>query len=502
MKKLLLFTIFLTSIFMANANTRMSTYRWRNDDGNESTATWKAATNTPIIINNLNPLRLRIAVEDFNTSFSGVTGVNANLEYSENGGAWQSITATSSMFTLVSSSFVTDNTTTTQQISSGNPTNFMGGLFKSTNTNTAYTLSVDGNNFCEHEFCIKPTLAFSPSSIYTFRIPGLSDPQLVTPTIVVSGSALNFDGSNDYVSVVSPTNMPVGNSNYTIESWMKPATQGINSILGWGNVGTVNQTNVLRLSPTGIVNYWWANDLSVTYAFTLNTWYHVAATYDGTTRKIYVNGILAGSDTPVADSHNVSTANNFRIGSFNTGTGEYFNGNLDEVRIWNRALPQAEIQNNLNCELGSGQTGLVAYYKFNQGIDNASNTTITTLTDSSGNTNTGTLNGFTLTGTTSNWTGTGGVTTGNTCSTYLNVNDFEFSSKLSVYPNPSSDVFSINSDTRGTIVVYDLIGKIIKSNTIDLGITKLDLSNYPSGIYLMKVTNDKNETKTMKLIKQ
>jgi hypothetical protein len=498
MKKLLLFTIFLANFFMANANTRMSTYRWRNDDGNETTATWKAATNAPIVINNLNPLRLRIAVEEFNSNFTGGINTDANLEYSENGGAWQSITATSSMFTLISSSFVTDNTATTQQISSGNPTNFMGGLFKSTNTNTAYIFSVDGNNFYEHEFCIKPTLAFSSSSIYTFRIPGLNTPELVTPTIVVvSGSALNFDGSNDYVSVVSPTNLPVGNSNYTIEAWIKPSTLGVRGIVGWGNWGVGNQCNAFRLTPTGLVNYWWGPDLTVNYAFALNTWYHVACSFDGTTRKIYVNGVVIGSDIPGV--HTVPNTN-FRIGS--TNNGEFFNGGIDEVRIWNRGLPQAEIQNNMNCELGSGQTGLVAYYKFNQGIDNANNATINTLTDSSGNTNTGTLNGFTLTGATSNWTGTGGVTTGNTCSTYLNANDFEFSSKLSVYPNPSSDVFSINSDTNGKIVVYDLIGKIIKSDTIDLGITKLDLSNYPSGIYLMKVINDKNETKTMKLIKQ
>jgi Secretion system C-terminal sorting domain len=61
---------------------------------------------------------------------------------------------------------------------------------------------------------------------------------------------------------------------------------------------------------------------------------------------------------------------------------------------------------------------------------------------------------------------------------------------------------SINSDTRGTFIVYDLIGKIIKTETINLGITKLDLSKYPSGIYLMKVMNDSNQTKTLKLIKQ
>lgn len=78
---------------------------------------------------------------------------------------------------------------------------------------------------------------------------------------------------------------------------------------------------------------------------------------------------------------------------------------------------------------------------------------------------------------------------------------FNFSSKLSVYPNPSSDVFSINIDARGEIVVYDLIGKIIKSENIDSGITKLDLSNYPNGIYLMKMTNENNESRTIKLIK-
>lgn len=83
----------------------------------------------------------------------------------------------------------------------------------------------------------------------------------------------------------------------------------------------------------------------------------------------------------------------------------------------------------------------------------------------------------------------------------LGNNNFDFSSKLSIYPNPSNDVFSINSDARGEIVVYDLIGKTIKTENIDLGITKLDLSNYPSGIYLMKMTNESNESKTIKLIK-
>ena len=79
---------------------------------------------------------------------------------------------------------------------------------------------------------------------------------------------------------------------------------------------------------------------------------------------------------------------------------------------------------------------------------------------------------------------------------------FSFNSKISVYPNPSKDIFSINSDARGSIVIYDVMGKIIKTENLDLGITKLDLRNYPNGIYLLKVVNDSNQTKTMKLIKQ
>ena len=46
------------------------------------------------------------------------------------------------------------------------------------------------------------------------------------------------------------------------------------------------------------------------------------------------------------------------------------------------------------------------------------------------------------------------------------------------------------------------MGKIIKTENLDLGISKVDLSNYPNGIYLLKVINDNNQTKTMKLIKE
>ena len=140
----------------------------------------------------------------------------------------------------------------------------------------------------------------------------------------------------------------------------------------------------------------------------------MAATYDGTESKIYINGALVSTkniDLPVP-------TNDFPLGiggdpgftSFN------FRGALDEVRVWSKALTLAEIQANMNCELQTTADCLVANYHFNQGTAGQDNASETTLNDASGNGNDGTLNGYLLTGTASNWIAPGGVPSGQACS--------------------------------------------------------------------------------------
>ena len=73
----------------------------------------------------------------------------------------------------------------------------------------------------------------------------------------------------------------------------------------------------------------------------LNTWSHLAATYDGTTLRLYVNGSLVGSRA-VANPLLTSTGV-LRFGG-NSVWGEFFAGRIDEVRLYNRALAVAEIQ--------------------------------------------------------------------------------------------------------------------------------------------------------------
>lgn len=170
------------------------------------------------------------------------------------------------------------------------------------------------------------------------------------------GSCLRFDGVNDYVAVSNPSNIPIGNSAYTMAAWFKVGTySGAQGIVGWGNFGTTNQVNALRLAQNicggvnlGFRHYWWGNDLDVCTSYpAVGGWSHVVATFDGTTRKIYLNGTQIASDTPIG--HSVPNANNFRIGS--TNNGEYFNSTIDDVRIYDRAITTAEITSIANATL-------------------------------------------------------------------------------------------------------------------------------------------------------
>ena len=221
------------------------------------------------------------------------------------------------------------------------------------------------------------------------------------------GNALAFDGSDDYVALPNTTPVPTGNSTYTLEAWIKPNAMGVEGIIGWGNWGIGNQVNALRLSPTGIVNYWWGPDLIVTTPDLSGHWHHIAATFDGTTRTIYLDGVAVGSDTP--GSHTVPSPSNLRIGCTNGpspgGGYEYFNGSIDEVRIWNVARTAAQMKAAYTSWPALPQAGLVAAYDFDAGTAGGANPGLTTLPDRSPNYQDGTLTNFNLASgnTTSNW---------------------------------------------------------------------------------------------------
>lgn len=160
----------------------------------------------------------------------------------------------------------------------------------------------------------------------------------------VANKAAQFNGTSR-LEFANPSQLPTGNSSYSISVWINiPVGQwtNANGICGWGNE-TNHQSNRLRLSSTGYVNYWWANDFNISASPAFNTWKHIVVTWDGTTQRFYENGIEIGSRVP-STAPNVSLTNLF-VGA--TGVsffgGEPFNGVMDDFRIYNRAITASEV---------------------------------------------------------------------------------------------------------------------------------------------------------------
>ena len=170
---------------------------------------------------------------------------------------------------------------------------------------------------------------------------------IVGPTRTASGKfgrALSFDGSNDLVTVADAAALHL-TSGITLETWVNPSR-----LTGW-------RTAVLKEQSAGLAWSLYANtdtNRPSAHVFTtaeseirgsatlpLGAWSHLAMTYEGTTLRLYVNGTLVG--TRAATGALASTTQPLRFGG-NGVWSEWFEGSMDEIRIYGRALSAAEIQ--------------------------------------------------------------------------------------------------------------------------------------------------------------
>jgi Concanavalin A-like lectin/glucanases superfamily/GEVED domain/Secretion system C-terminal sorting domain len=236
-----------------------------------------------------------------------------------------------------------------------------------------------------------------------------------TVNIVGSGSALNFSGLNTVVGIGSSINTVLDGSNtITAEAWVNADNiTGDGVIVGNYENGGGDAQFLLRRDG-GFYTFWVR---SSTTAFTNVTssvavapgvWQHVAGTWDGTTIRIYVDGVLAGT-TSYAGTNLLNYSSPISIGG--RQGFEYFAGSLDEVRIWNTTRTQCEINTYKDCEIPTTEIGLQANYHFNQGFANQTNYSVTSLNDAAG-TNTGTLFNFPLSNSSGNWVAPGAFANG------------------------------------------------------------------------------------------
>jgi hypothetical protein len=161
------------------------------------------------------------------------------------------------------------------------------------------------------------------------------------------GNALSFDGVNDWVAVADSASLDLSSA-MTMEAWVQPSV-----VAGWQTVMLKEGAGTMAYELYG------NNDVNRPAAYfttaggalraatgtaklAANTWTHIAATYDGTNMKLYVNGVLVRNVLRAGAI--LTTDGPLHIGGNEVWGGEWFSGLIDEVRIYNRALSIEEIQ--------------------------------------------------------------------------------------------------------------------------------------------------------------
>ena len=257
-----------------------------------------------------------------------------------------------------------------------------------------------------------------------------------------TGKYLNFDGNDDVVDMGSSMSPVLDAINtFTVEAKVRTTTTtGLGVIAGIYDYPSTATGMQFLLRRDGANYIFWIDhgtgfrNVVATGAVTPNVWQHVAGTWDGTNMRIYVDGVLINTASEAASSFRTLTGVNLAIGT--NAHGESFTGDIDEVRIWSKVRTVGEILTNKDGEISNTETGLLAYYQFNQGTGEANNASVTNLTDNSVNNYTGTLSNFALSGISSNWLSPALIWTGATDNNWDTATNWN----KSVLPSSAADV--------------------------------------------------------------
>jgi chitodextrinase len=167
------------------------------------------------------------------------------------------------------------------------------------------------------------------------------------------GSALSFNGTNAKITINNSPSLNL-TTGMTLEAWVNPAVKPPN----WQSIIDKDVDNYYLMAGSALASPASGGTFSVGVnqnvfgrsSLAANTWVHLAATYDGTAVRLYVNGVLVSSQAQTGAI--VASTKAIHIGA--DFYGEYFNGVIDEARIYNRALSQAEIQTDMSTPIGTG----------------------------------------------------------------------------------------------------------------------------------------------------
>ncbi len=197
-------------------------------------------------------------------------------------------------------------------------------------------------------------------------------------TVGKVGQAIQFDGTQQSQIIIPDTQSLRPTAAVTVEAWINPATAGtgFQGVLFKGSTGGtggqpyslfVNGSGSSRQIVVRVGNDSTFDALGSIGGIPINAYSHVAFTYDGATIRIYINGVLDASAASSIGNLAQADTNVLRIGGL--GSSFAYNGSVDEIGIYNRALAASEIQSISNAGLAGKYkvqstvpTGIIAWY--------------------------------------------------------------------------------------------------------------------------------------------
>ena len=201
-------------------------------------------------------------------------------------------------------------------------------------------------------------------------------------------TAILLDGTTEFLSVPYKDNQNVGTA-FTIEAWIFAnswATESWRGSIVAADVQGPDRGYAFRCGDDGklsivisVDNIW--NEIISPSLMSTYQWHHVATTVDGTNFKLYIDGqeVAAGS----FDGTPSPFDSDLLIGS-SYFDGRFFDGAIDEVRIWNVARSQQEIADNTTVDLTGTEDGLVLYLPMNEGAGNVASNLVDPLCSATG----------------------------------------------------------------------------------------------------------------------
>lgn len=270
---------------------------------------------------------------------------------------------------------------------------------------------------------------------------------------------LQFNGTNSYVDLGND----VASGIRSVELWFRPSVD-ITPNTSMGGVGLLIRNDAFQTHefgfyfrgtewPTGRgYLYFYMRDNGVLheiasdeYLWSADAWHHVCATIDANQgMKLYVDGVLQTTTDPSSTAAIPSSAETTAVGTWGDALIRYFPGTIDEVRMWNRSLSAAEVQDNMCWALEPPVNGLVGYWPLDEGSG-------TTAFDATVGAHDGAVNGATYVPL-------------NNCVAYVAIEEPPVTGGVTILPNPCSEGCALTMERPvkdAALTIIDALGAVV-----------------------------------------